>query len=471
MPRIRHLGSNSSGRKEARQLWMYLGWRMHRLSSHFLFVLFPLLLPDHNTVTSPQVYHLPPPMPSATVPCQYRTGKTLRSGAYALWKEAIHIKTRKFYACKVINKKDMQGREYLVQNEIAVLKRMQKGIPNVVKLHDYFETAHNVYLCLDLCTGGTLFDRIKANGAYSDGKAAGLIRDILIAVKHIHDSGVIHRDLRPETVFFCSPAETSTFVIADFGLSRMVEEAPHSHGELEIDGSSLCMAPEIILQEKHGKPVDIWAVGVLAFFLLVGCTPFDRETAKLQRDSIIAGEYKLAPDGKWGALSVNARDFISMCLLIDPDRRPAAKEALTHTWLIPPTPRFVRVESRPNSFLELHSAFRRVFNPKRKWRILGLTIKALNRMHTLAGHALPSTQPDMEESAQQTLADSSSTYFKGDDSESFQPQPPEDEIKDFPSPVSSVYILDDRKSWLTKGSMSTAPTDEEEPAEASLHMP
>jgi calcium/calmodulin-dependent protein kinase I len=83
----------------------------------------------------------PPEMSNAptTVPCQYRTGKTLGSGTYAIVKEAVHIKTGKYYACKVINKKLMEGREFMVRNEIAVLKRVSSGHKNIVTLHDYFE--------------------------------------------------------------------------------------------------------------------------------------------------------------------------------------------------------------------------------------------------------------------------------------------------------------------------------------------
>jgi calcium/calmodulin-dependent protein kinase I len=76
-----------------------------------------------------------------TVPCQYRTGKTLGSGTYAIVKEAIHIKTGKYYACKVINKKLMEGRENMVRNEITVLKRVSSGHKNIVTLHDYFEVS------------------------------------------------------------------------------------------------------------------------------------------------------------------------------------------------------------------------------------------------------------------------------------------------------------------------------------------
>jgi len=136
-------------------------------------------------------------MPAATVPCQYRTGKTLGSGTYAIVKEAVHVKTGKYYACKVINKKLMEGREYMVRNEIAVLKKISSGHPNIVTLHDYFETAHNLYLVFDLCTGGELFDRICAKGNYYEKDAADLVRTVLRAVKYIHDAGVVHRGTPP----------------------------------------------------------------------------------------------------------------------------------------------------------------------------------------------------------------------------------------------------------------------------------
>jgi len=103
-------------------------------------------------------------MAPATVPCAYKTGKTLGQGTYAVVKEAVHIETGKYYACKVISKRLMAGRENMVRNEIAVLKKISMGHPNVLTLIDYFETTNNLYLVLDLCTGGELFDRICAKG-------------------------------------------------------------------------------------------------------------------------------------------------------------------------------------------------------------------------------------------------------------------------------------------------------------------
>jgi calcium/calmodulin-dependent protein kinase I len=277
---------------------------------------------------------------STTVPCQYRTGKTLGSGTYAIVKEAIHIKTGKYYACKVINKKLMEGREYMVRNEIAVLKKVSSGHRNIVTLYDYFETSHNLYLCFDLCTGGELFDRICAKGNYYEADAAELVRTIFNAVKYIHDTGIVHRDLKPENLIFRTPAEDADVMVADFGLSRVMD-ADKLHKLTEICGTPGYMAPEIFKKTGHGKPVDIWAMGVITYFLLAGYTPFDRDTQQLEMEAIIAGDYQFKPEEYWANVSDTAREFVTLCLTVDPNVRPTAHEALEHKWLSSAQPHFV----------------------------------------------------------------------------------------------------------------------------------
>ncbi|KAJ7443901.1 CAMK/CAMK1 protein kinase [Mycena galericulata] len=355
-------------------------------------------------------------MPNATVPCQYRTGKTLGSGTYAIVKEAIHIKTGKYYACKVINKKLMEGREHMVRNEIAVLKRISSGNPNIVTLHDYFETSHNLYLCFDLCTGGELFDRICAKGNYYEADAADLVRTIFTAVQYIHASGIVHRDLKPENLLFRTPAEEADIMIADFGLSRIMEEEKLSM-LTEICGTPGYMAPEIFLKTGHSKPVDVWAMGVVTYFLLAGYTPFDRDTPKAEMDAIIAGDYKFEPAEYWANVSDTARDFVTKCLTIDPERRPTAKEALEHKWLASTTPHFVPDPSSPSGGpTDLLPHVKKAFDAKRQWKKAAFSIKALNRMTALAGsHPLgreaaelsESVRKYKEESAQEVMEDAS----------------------------------------------------------------
>ncbi|KAJ3850841.1 Pkinase-domain-containing protein [Lentinula lateritia] len=328
-------------------------------------------------------------MPATTVPCQYRTGRTLGSGTYAIVKEAIHIKTGKYYACKVINKKLMEGREHMVRNEIAVLKRISSGNRNVVTLHDYFETAHNLYLCFDLCTGGELFDRICAKGNYYEGDAASLVRTIITAVSYIHSAGIVHRDLKPENLLFRTTAEDADIMIADFGLSRVMEGG--IGGEklnllTEICGTPGYMAPEIFKKTGHGKPVDVWAMGVVTYFLLAGYTPFDRESQQAEMEAIIAGDYKFEPHEYWANVSQPAREFIRWCLTIDPNQRPTADECLGHKWLASATPHFVPdPESPTGGPTDLLPHVKKAFNAKGLWRKAAFSIRALNRMTVLAG--------------------------------------------------------------------------------------
>ncbi|KAF8627160.1 hypothetical protein AX17_006375 [Amanita inopinata Kibby_2008] len=323
-------------------------------------------------------FQMPPPV---TVPCQYRTGRTLGSGTYAIVKEAIHIHTGKYYACKVINKKLMEGREHMVRNEIAVLKRISSGHPNVVTLHDYFETTHNLYLVFDLCTGGELFDRICAKGNYYENDAADLVRIIFKAVKYIHDAGIVHRDLKPENLLFRTQAEDADIMIADFGLSRVMEEEKLSL-LTEICGTPGYMAPEIFKKSGHGKPVDVWAMGVVTYFLLAGYTPFDRDTQQAEMEAIIAGDFKFEPVEYWENVSETAKDFVRECLTIDPAKRPTATQVLKHKWLADEKPHFVADSQGEPTDLLPH--VKRAFNAKKLWKKAGNSIKAMNRMAALA---------------------------------------------------------------------------------------
>ncbi|KAF6744337.1 calcium/calmodulin-dependent protein kinase [Ephemerocybe angulata] len=380
--------------------------------------------------------------PSSTVPCQYRTGKTLGSGTYAIVKEAIHITTGKYYACKVINKKLMEGREHMVRNEIAVLKRISSSHPNIVTLHDYFETAHNLYLCFDLCTGGELFDRICAKGNYYEADAAGLVRTIFKAVKYIHEAGIVHRDLKPENLLFKTQAEDADIMIADFGLSRVMDDSTLSL-LTEICGTPGYMAPEIFKRTGHSKPVDVWAMGVITYFLLAGYTPFDRDSQDAEMQAIVKGDYKYEPEEYWANVSETAKDFVSTCLTVDPAKRPTAAQALKHKWLADEEPHFV--QSADGKPADLLPNVKRNFNAKAAWRKAGLSVRALNRMQTLAGHgndAHAKMRADLDaykaESEKENIETASITYQQ---KHSADPSVSADELA---AKVANASIKDDR---------------------------
>lgn len=265
-------------------------------------------------------------------PCRYKVGKTLGAGSYSVVKECVHIDTGRYYAAKVINKRLMAGREHMVRNEIAVLKKVSMGHQNILTLVDYFETMNNLYLVTDLALGGELFDRICRKGSYYESDAADLIRATLSAVAYLHDHGIVHRDLKPENLLFRTPEDNADLLIADFGLSRIMDEEQF-HVLTTTCGTPGYMAPEIFKKTGHGKPVDLWALGVITYFLLCGYTPFDRDSDFEEMQAILNADYSFTPLEYWRGVSDSAKDFIRRCLTIDPNKRMTAHEALQHPFV------------------------------------------------------------------------------------------------------------------------------------------
>lgn len=306
-------------------------------------------------------------------PCRYKTGKTLGAGSYSVVKECVHIDTGRYYAAKVINKRLMAGREHMVRNEIAVLKRVSMGHRNILTLVDYFETMNNLYLVTDLALGGELFDRICRKGNYYESDAADLMRATLSAVAYLHEHGIVHRDLKPENLLFRTPEDNADLLIADFGLSRIMDEEQF-HVLTTTCGTPGYMAPEIFRKTGHGKPVDIWAIGVITYFLLCGYTPFDRESNLEEMQAILVADYSFTPLEYWRGVSLTAREFIRRCLTIDPEARMTADEALNHPW-IADTESVMKGEG-----MDLLPTVKKNFNARRTLHAAIDTIRAINQL-------------------------------------------------------------------------------------------
>ncbi|KAJ2896977.1 Calcium/calmodulin-dependent protein kinase cmkB [Zalerion maritima] len=305
-------------------------------------------------------------------PCRYKVGKTLGAGSYSVVKECVHIDTGRYYAAKVINKRLMAGREHMVRNEIAVLKKVSMGHQNILTLADYFETMNNLYLVTDLALGGELFDRICRKGSYYESDAADLIRCTLSAVAYLHDHGIVHRDLKPENLLFRTPEDNSDLLIADFGLSRIMDEEQF-HVLTTTCGTPGYMAPEIFKKTGHGKPVDVWALGVITYFLLCGYTPFDRDNDVEEMQAILNADYEFKPEEYWRGVSDDAKAFVRACLTVDPKKRMTAHEALQHPFV-------VRYETPVEDQRDLGPVFRKNFNARRTLHAAIDTVRAINKL-------------------------------------------------------------------------------------------
>jgi len=261
---------------------------------------------------------------------EYEIGSELGRGGFAVVYAGKSKKTDEAVAIKVIEKNcvDVSELQSLVR-EIDIMKKVDH--PNVLKLIDIFESDTRVTLVTELVTGGELFYKIVERGSYSEADAAGIVRQLVTGVEYLHSKGIAHRDLKPENLL-CSDGEGKDMVIkiADFGLSKMF-----SAGEVlkTSCGTPDYAAPEVLQTDgTYSNAVDMWSVGVITYVLLCGYPPF---YAKEQRElftQILNAEYEF-PDEDWSQISEDAKDFIRHLLVVNPEERMTASQALKDKWL------------------------------------------------------------------------------------------------------------------------------------------
>ncbi|EMR11366.1 hypothetical protein PNEG_00393 [Pneumocystis murina B123] len=251
----------------------------------------------------------------------YKFGKTLGAGTYGVVKEAVHNEYGRV-AVKIIDKQSVKGHESMVYEEMEILKRLDH--PHIVTFKEWFESNSKFYIVTELATGGELFDRICEYGKFSEKDAVVIITEILDALSYIHDNQIVHRDLKPENLLYLTPDHDSPLVLADFGIARNVEE---NQVLLTLAGSYGYAAPEILSRRGHGKSCDIWSLGVIAYTLLCGYSPFrSRDKDDLIQETFSANI--VFHQKYWKNISQDAKDFIVALLKFDPSERPTAKEFL-----------------------------------------------------------------------------------------------------------------------------------------------
>ena len=191
-----------------------------------------------------------------------------------------------------------------------------------------------------------MFDRICEYGKFTEKDAARTIREVLEAVDYLHYNNVVHRgnssysysvpsadqnlDLKPENLLYLTKAPDSSLVLADFGIAKMLDS--HEAVLSTMAGSFGYAAPEIMLKQGHGKPVDMWSLGVITYTLLCGYSPFRSENVADLVDECKSG--RIVFHGRyWKDVSVEAKEFILNLLQPDPAKRLTSEEALQDVWL------------------------------------------------------------------------------------------------------------------------------------------
>ncbi|KAK2611090.1 hypothetical protein N8I77_004466 [Diaporthe amygdali] len=257
---------------------------------------------------------------------KYRFGRTLGAGTYGIVREADSPTGK--VAVKIILKKNVKGNERMVYDELDMLQRLKH--PNIVRFVDWFESRDKYYIVTELATGGELFDRICEQGKFTEKDAAATIKQVLGAVDYLHSKNVVHRDLKPENLLYLTKAADSDLVLADFGIAKMLD----SKDEVltTMAGSFGYAAPEVMLKKGHGKPVDMWSMGVITYTLLCGYSPFRSENLQDLIEECSNAQV-VFHERYWKDVSEDAKQFIKCLLQPKPDDRWTSSQALNHIWL------------------------------------------------------------------------------------------------------------------------------------------
>jgi len=215
-------------------------------------------------------------------------------------------------------------------------------------LFDTYEDENELFIVMELCEGGELFDRIKSEaatrsaGAYTEKDASQVLRQAFQGLKYMHDQKIAHCDLKPDNFMFLTTARDSPLKIIDFGMSKFVRRRKYFES---LAGTPYYVAPEVI-QGHYSEHCDLWSLGVVMFVMIFGYPPFyaDQEVHGQYTDEkifeLIRAGFEAKTKEGYGAhfpsaipCSNAAKDLMTKLLETDPAKRISASEALEHAWL------------------------------------------------------------------------------------------------------------------------------------------
>ena len=260
---------------------------------------------------------------------KYTVEKEIGAGGYARCLLVKNKTTGQLYACKELQKNKLNNVASL-KSEIQILIKLDH--PNIIKLYEIYENDNYIYLVMELCTGGELFDRIiqktEQGKQFTEKEVANIFQQMMSAINYCHSNKIVHRDLKPENLLLATQDENSPIKVIDFGMSRIFN---NKQAMFDKVGTAYYISPEV-LDGFYDEKCDIWSAGVILYILLCGYPPFNGNDDDEIFESIKKRKF-VFPEAEWANISKEAKDLINK-MLSDPLTRLTAEQVLSHPWLV-----------------------------------------------------------------------------------------------------------------------------------------
>lgn len=293
---------------------------------------------------------------------KYELKDVLGKGISSVVRRCIEKSTGKEYAAKIVEYNKPEEKDQTLK-EIEIMKLIGHH-PNIILIHDTFESDSFVFIVMELCPNGELFDHLTHVVRLSEKKTRVIMRSILESVLLLHRMNIVHRDLKPENILLDINMNVK---ISDFGFAVKLE---NKQLLTDLCGTPGYLAPETLscsMYENmpgYGKEVDMWACGVILYTLLSGSPPFWHRRQVIMLRTIMEGKYSfMSPE--WEDISDSAKDLIQNLLVVEPTKRYTAEDALNSL--------FIKHEVMPE----------RKFLPRKTFRVYIHAVMTISRLKTL----------------------------------------------------------------------------------------
>lgn len=297
----------------------------------------------------------------------YTVQDELGKGRFGVVCKCIDNKTGRAYAAKFIKCTTPKDRQDVI-HEAEIMSSVRHK--RLLRLQDFFQTPTEMVLVMELVTGGELFEKVVEDEFISEIEVSNYMKQILEGLQHMHQREVLHLDLKPENIMLIRP-DSKQIKLIDFGLARKYN--PKENLKVMF-GTPEFVAPEVITYERITPATDLWSIGVIAYILLSGLSPFMGDTDAETLTNVQLAEWDF-DDPVFDDISDEAKDFISSLLVLRANKRGKVDQLLKHHWFT----------IKKDKGKKLKTDRLKAFTARRKWKRAITAIRSTNFLSRILG--------------------------------------------------------------------------------------